>query len=73
MIEVIFGFHSTVASLLFIAHPLHTEVVANIKSRDEILCYMFFLLSLITMIDYVREKKMFNLVISTLTFGLVVL
>src|SRR3972149_4965022 len=24
-----------IATLLFIAHPLHTEVVANIKSRDE--------------------------------------
>ncbi len=27
-----------VAGLLFVAHPIHTEVVANIKSRDEILC-----------------------------------
>ena len=29
------------ASLLFAAHPLHTEVVANIKGRDEILGFMF--------------------------------
>ena len=27
-------------TLLFIAHPIHTEVVANIKSRDEILCFL---------------------------------
>ncbi|HLP52399.1 MAG TPA: tetratricopeptide repeat protein [Chitinophagales bacterium] len=27
-------------TLLFIAHPLHTEVVANIKSRDEILSFL---------------------------------
>lgn len=32
-------------SLLFAAHPMHTEVVANIKSRDEILCFLFFLLA----------------------------
>lgn len=32
------------AVLLFIVHPIHAEVVANIKSRDEILCLMFFLL-----------------------------
>ena len=29
-------------SLVFIAHPVHTEVVANIKSRDEILCLLLF-------------------------------
>ena len=36
-------------TLLFIAHPIHTEVVANIKSRDEMLSFLnltisFFLL-----------------------------
>lgn len=30
--------------LLFMAHPVHTEVVANIKSRDEILAFLFSLL-----------------------------
>jgi tetratricopeptide (TPR) repeat protein len=32
-------------TLLFIVHPLHTEVVANIKSRDELLCFLFFILT----------------------------
>ena len=27
--------------LVFIAHPLHTEIVANIKGRDEILSFLF--------------------------------
>ncbi len=31
---------SFIITLLFIAHPIHTEVVANIKSRDEILAFM---------------------------------
>ncbi|HMX41418.1 MAG TPA: DUF1736 domain-containing protein, partial [Saprospiraceae bacterium] len=35
-----------VAALLFVAHPVHTEVVANIKSRDEIMSLFFGLLSL---------------------------
>src|SRR6185295_7084766 len=35
-----------IASLLFIAHPIHTEVVANIKSLDEILSFFFFVISL---------------------------
>ena len=33
------------ATLLFIAHPIHTEVVNNIKSADEMLCLLFFLTS----------------------------
>ncbi|MCW3085188.1 MAG: bacteriophage receptor-2C outer rane subunit [Bacteroidetes bacterium] len=32
-------------TLLFVVHPIHTEVVANIKSRDELLALLFFLLS----------------------------
>ncbi|MES2543820.1 MAG: tetratricopeptide repeat protein [Bacteroidota bacterium] len=32
-------------TLLFALHPLHTEVVANIKSMDEILTLLFFILS----------------------------
>src|SRR5678815_608922 len=35
-----------IACLLFITHPVHTEVVANIKSRDEILSLFFVLLSI---------------------------
>ena len=31
-------------TLLFAVHPIHTEVVANIKSRDELLCFLFFVL-----------------------------
>ena len=30
-----------VATLLFLVHPIHTEVVANIKGRDEILALLF--------------------------------
>ncbi|HAP00808.1 MAG TPA: hypothetical protein DCQ93_02675 [Bacteroidetes bacterium] len=33
-------------TLLFIVHPIHTEVVANIKSRDELLSWFFLLLTL---------------------------
>ena len=33
-------------TLLFIVHPIHTEVVANIKSRDEILSFLLALAAL---------------------------
>jgi Tfp pilus assembly protein PilF len=42
------GFHpaaAVMAALLFAFHPVHTEVVANIKSRDEILGLLFGLIS----------------------------
>ena len=32
-------------ALCFAAHPVHTEVVANIKGRDEILCLLFALMA----------------------------
>ena len=40
------------ATLLFAAHPAHTEVVANIKSRDEILCFLFFVLAALQLHKY---------------------
>jgi Flp pilus assembly protein TadD len=43
-------------TLLFVAHPLHTEVVANIKSRDELLCFVFFLLTLSNILNYFKTK-----------------
>ncbi|MCE9537844.1 MAG: hypothetical protein K8R85_01320 [Bacteroidetes bacterium] len=30
-----------IACLIFLIHPIHTEVVANVKSRDEILSFLF--------------------------------
>lgn len=34
-----------IATLLFLVHPIHTEVVDNIKSADEMLCLQFLLMS----------------------------
>lgn len=41
---------SFAVSLIFMVHPSHTEVVANIKSRDEILCFLFFLLTFLSLL-----------------------
>ncbi|MCD6012667.1 MAG: Tetratricopeptide 2 repeat-containing protein [Flavipsychrobacter sp.] len=40
------------AALLFALHPIHTEVVANIKSADELLCFLFAISSLNFFIRY---------------------
>jgi hypothetical protein len=33
-------------TLVFVVHPIHTEVVANVKGRDEILCFLFVIATL---------------------------
>ncbi len=44
-----------ITALIFAAHPLHTEVVANIKSRDEILCLLLVLGSMWFFHSYVSN------------------
>ena len=46
-----------VATVLFVAHPIHTEVVANVKSRDEIMSLLFMCLTFILAFKYEEEKK----------------
>lgn len=45
-----------IAVLIFIAHPIHTEVVANIKSRDEILALLFGTLTLRAIWEYLEKQ-----------------
>ena len=55
-----------VAALIFTAHPLHTEVVANIKGRDEILALLFSLLALYAAMKYTDTLKALWLVAAAL-------
>ncbi len=59
-----------IASLLFALHPIHTEVVANIKSRDELLCFFFAFISLNVFIKYVQTGKFVQLVVAFICFFL---
>jgi len=43
--------------LLFIAHPVHTEVVASLKNRDEMLSFLGCLLSLFLLLKYADTLK----------------
>ncbi|MDF2455810.1 MAG: tetratricopeptide repeat protein [Cytophagaceae bacterium] len=51
---------------LFAVHPIHTEVVDNIKCRDELLALLFALLSLKFVIRYFQEEKLSLLFVSYL-------
>lgn len=59
-----------VATLLFIAHPLHTEVVANIKSLDEILSFLLVLLTAGQLFRYIENRSTGNLFLAWILFFL---
>lgn len=60
-------------TLLFTAHPLHTEVVANIKSRDEILGLLFSILSLKHFHKYQDTPLLKHLALGSICFLLAIL
>ncbi len=61
------------AVVLFAIHPLHTEVVANVKSRDEILSVLFISLTFIKAFQYKVSQKMKDLVWACVFFFLALL
>jgi Tfp pilus assembly protein PilF len=50
-------FFSLLIVLIYIAHPMHTEVVANIKSRDEILLLIFAIATILFSFLYIDKPK----------------
>ncbi|MEO1409663.1 MAG: hypothetical protein AAFW73_07255 [Bacteroidota bacterium] len=59
-----------VGTLLFIVHPIHTEVVANIKGRDEILAMLGALGALYFALAYFQKNHFGYLALSVLSFFL---
>ncbi len=59
--------------LLFASHPIHTEVVASIKNRDEILALTGGLLSLLIAVKYVKTQQLKYLLFSVFIFLMAVL
>lgn len=51
---------SFISAILFAVHPLHTEVVANIKGRDEILSLLFSLWAIIYVLHYFESKQIMS-------------
>lgn len=56
--------------LTFAIMPIHTEVVANIKNRDILLCFMFVMLGSISFFKAIKEEKqkIISVVLSVLFF-----
>lgn len=57
-----------ITTFLFALHPIHTEVVANIKSRDEILSLIFYLLTISFYLKYLESRTKKNLIKMSLCF-----
>ncbi|MBA3705649.1 MAG: hypothetical protein H0W84_07025 [Bacteroidetes bacterium] len=47
---------SFIVTLLFIAHPIHTEVVANLKSRDEIFSFLNLIIAVLVFLEAFKSK-----------------
>ncbi len=56
--------------VLFIVHPIHTEVVDNIKSRDELLTSVFGICMLLQFQKYFVDRKTYRLLLAALFTGL---
>ena len=56
--------------LVFLVHPLHTEVVASIKSRDELLALLFSLLSLRFWVAFLEKRKWYYVLTGVVFFAL---
>jgi protein O-mannosyl-transferase len=57
-------------TVIFATHPIHTEVVANIKSADELLALIFGLLTLIASLLALRGKLLIWTAVAVLAFFL---
>lgn len=59
--------------LLFVIHPIHTEVVNSIKNRDELLSFTFAIVASIKLYQHISDKGFKNLLFSVFFFLLAVL
>jgi protein O-mannosyl-transferase len=62
-----------VAALIYAILPVHTEIVANVKSRDEILSVIFIALTFIKAFGYRESRKIKDLVLAICCFFLALL
>lgn len=59
-----------IAALIFALHPVHTEVVASIKNRDELLAFVFMLLAARYVHSFIKTKKLPAWLLAFLFFSL---
>lgn len=45
------------ATLIFVVHPVHSEAVANIKGRDELMALLFILFALLKLVQWIKAEN----------------
>lgn len=55
-------------TLLFMAHPVHTEVVASLKNRDELIAFLCGLGTLSLIFSYVQKRRWYYLMLALPVF-----
>ena len=55
-------------TLMFMAHPVHTEVVASLKNRDELLAFLCGIGSLRLVLAYIDSRKLLYLFLAFVVF-----
>ena len=66
-------FYAFLIGLIFICNPIHTEVVANIKSRDELLSFLNIVAMLYFALRYKQVSKTWQLILALVFFYLALL
>ncbi|MEO6304566.1 MAG: glycosyltransferase family 39 protein, partial [Bacteroidia bacterium] len=56
------------AALIFLIHPIHTEIVANVKGREDIFSVIFIALTFLFSFKYNDTKKISSLIFAGLAF-----
>jgi hypothetical protein len=59
--------------LLYELHPIHTEVIASVKSRDELIALLFTVMGMLQSSKYVDDNKIKRLVLSGIYFFIAIL
>ncbi len=57
-----------IIALIFVTHPLHSEAVSNLKSRDELIALMFAFIAFYNLIRYVDTGKIYNIIFAALMY-----
>lgn len=57
-----------ITMLLFALHPIHTEVICNLKCRDELLAFVFVVLSFQFAVNYFQNQKTVHLFFTFMCF-----
>jgi len=77
--ELNFGHrHTLMMALYFATHPIHTEAIASIVGRADVLCSVFFLLTLLSFLralryPFVCKEMILSLTISSLSAAMALL